>query len=68
MTDEGWRKSLKGRYDDDRRITVAPCINHEVSIRIGNQDPLFLDGLDFLRIVAEVVLNDLYEPSPTANE
>lgn len=57
---------LCGRYDDDRCLTVEGLVNHEVAILIGNQEPLFLDGLDLLRVVSEVVLGELYGPSPTA--
>ena len=42
-----------------------PGINHEVTVILGNQEPMFLDGLDLLRIVSYVVLNLLYGPSPT---
>lgn len=57
--------TLHGRYDDDRTITITPSINDEVVVQIGNQEPVFLDALDLLRIVSDVVLNMVYDPSPT---
>jgi hypothetical protein len=61
---------LKGRYDDARYIYVMSAAGNEVSIRIGNQTPVFVDAVDFLRLVSHVVLDIVYGPSPTdiANE
>lgn len=56
---------LRARYDDGRLIRIEPCINHEVAVTIGYQSPVFMDGLDLLRAVSSVVLDELYGPSPT---
>jgi hypothetical protein len=61
-----YSEQLKARYDDDRVLTIEGSQNHEVSLRLANQEPIFLDGLDLLRIVSSVVLDGLYGPSPTA--
>ena len=59
-------EELKARYDDDRVLTIEGSQNHEVSLKLANQEPIFLDGLDLLRIVSSVVLDGLYGPSATA--
>lgn len=61
-------EKLTGRYDDDRTITIEGTFNHEVSVKVGNQEPLWLDGLDLLRVVSLVVLEGLYGPSATEGE
>lgn len=72
MTDDkrvlipGW--TLQARYDDDRLLHVEPSNNHEVIVKIGNQEPVFVDGLDLLRVVSRIVLDALYGPSPTEAE
>lgn len=58
-------ETLTGRYDDVRTITIEGSFNHEVSVNVGNQEPVWLDGLDLLRAVSVVVLEGLYGPSPT---
>lgn len=69
MTAPVFGEQLKGRYDDDdRSITIEGGVNHEVTLRIENQEPMFLDGLDLLRLVSYVVLDLLYGPSSTAVE
>lgn len=50
-------EQIPGRYDDDRWIVIKSSVNSEVSIKIGNQTPIFVDALDFLRMVAHVVLD-----------
>lgn len=52
--------ALKGRYDDDRSIIVMSAANYEVTVQIGNQEPVFLDAIDFLRLVSHVVLDLVY--------
>lgn len=59
-------EKLQARYDDDRILTIEGSQNHEVSLKLANQEPIFLDGLDLLRIVSSVVLDGLYGPSSTA--
>jgi hypothetical protein len=62
----GW--TLQARYDDERLLHVEPSHNHEVSIKIGDQEAVFVDGLDLLRVVSKVVLEGLYGPSPTETD
>jgi len=50
--------SLPGRYDDDRSLTVTPGFNHEITVKIGDQEPIYLDALDLLRAVSEAALGD----------
>jgi len=59
-------EKLPGRYDDPRSVTIEASMNHEVAVKVGNQEPVFLDGLDLLRAVSVVVLDGLYGPSDTA--
>lgn len=59
------RSSLRGRYGDDRLVTVEPSYNHEVLLKVGNQEPVWLDGIDPLRQVSHVVLDVVYGPLPT---
>lgn len=60
--------TLPGRYDDGRKFKVEPSHNYEVAVRIGNQGPIWLDGVDLLRLVSHVVLDMLYGPSPTEDD
>lgn len=60
--------SLRCRYEDSepgRLITFGSSFNHEMTIQIGDGEPVFVDGLDLMRVVSHVVLNLVYEPSPT---
>ncbi len=60
--------SLRARYDDDRPILIVPSHNHEISLQIGDQGPVFVDALDLLRVVSHVALGLVYGPSPTELE
>lgn len=44
---------LKGLYDDDRSIRVEQSINGELSIKLGNQEPIHVFAEDFRRLVSE---------------
>ncbi len=57
--------SVKARYDDSRLVTVGACVNHEIVLTVGQQDPVFVDALDLLRVVSHVALDLVYGPSPT---
>jgi hypothetical protein len=48
-------RALQGRYDDDRSLRVEPGINHEVAVRLDNQEPLYLDALDLAFLVNDAV-------------
>lgn len=61
-----YSEKLQARYDDDRMLIIEGSQNHEVSLKLANQEPIFLDGLDLLRVVSSVVLDGLYGPSSTA--
>lgn len=68
MTPNPWdspETSLQGRYDDDRKVTFEPSFNHEVGIRVGGQELIWVDALDLLRVVSHAVLGITYGPSPT---
>lgn len=65
MNDLG--RHLRGRYDDDRSISIEPSVNNEVGVWVGNQEPVWLDALDLLRLVSDIVLNMVYGPSPTGD-
>lgn len=58
-------ETLRARYDDDRRITITQECNHEIAVRIGNQEPAYFDALDLLRAVSRVALDQVWGPSPT---
>ena len=60
--------SLRARYDDDRPILIAPSHNREITLQIGDQDQVFVDALDLLRVVSHVALELVYGPSPTELE
>lgn len=57
--------SVQGRYDDERLVTFGAAANHEVVITVGDQDVVFVDSLDLLRVVSHVVLDLVHGPSPT---
>lgn len=66
----GPETSLQCRYDDDRLITIElitiePSHNYEVGVRIGEQEIIWVDALDLLRVVSHTVLEIVYGPSPT---
>ena len=52
-------ESLQGLYDDTRRLTVEPCFNGEVVIRIGDEVPIFVFAEDFQRIAETAVRESL---------
>lgn len=62
--------SLQARYDGDnpRLLFVEPSINHEVTVTIDGAEPVFVDGLDLLRLVSQVVLGAVYDPSQTEKD
>ena len=64
--------TLQGRYEDDgenpRLLHIEPGINHEATVTIDGADPVWVDGLDLLRLVSQVVLGAVYDPSQTEKD
>jgi hypothetical protein len=54
--------TLRGRYDDDRSLTLEPSANGEVTVKIGNQAPMFLSAHDLLLAVTRA-FNDVVFPN-----
>lgn len=59
--------ALQGRYDDERLIEFEPCVNNEITLRMGDAEVMFVDALDLLRAVSEVAFL-VHGPSATDQE